>query len=160
MNKEKGKLSLFCGKMGAGKSTLAKHLASEQGAVLISEDQWLAALYPNQIDSLQDYLACANKLKSPIKTLVQNILVVGTDVVLDFPANTLKQRAWLKTICDEIQAPHCLYYLERDNETCLKQIRHRQQSSQAVTDNEAMFYAVTEYFMAPQAHEGFQLIQV
>ncbi|WP_412522461.1 AAA family ATPase [Shewanella algae] len=39
-----GTLIFFCGKMGAGKSTLSQELASERRAVCISEDQWLAAL--------------------------------------------------------------------------------------------------------------------
>ncbi|WP_145974153.1 AAA family ATPase, partial [Thalassobacter stenotrophicus] len=40
-----GTLIFFCGKMGAGKSTLAKRLAEEKGAVLISEDDLLSKLY-------------------------------------------------------------------------------------------------------------------
>lgn len=46
-----GSLLLFCGKMGAGKSTEAKKIALERNAVLISEDDWLATLYPDQIKS-------------------------------------------------------------------------------------------------------------
>ena len=32
------KLVFFCGKMGAGKSTLAKQIAEEKDGILISED--------------------------------------------------------------------------------------------------------------------------
>lgn len=39
-----GTLIFFCGKMGAGKSTLSQELASERRAVCISEDQWLAVM--------------------------------------------------------------------------------------------------------------------
>ena len=35
-------------------------------------------------------------LRPLVKSHVQQILLTGTDVVLDFPANTLKQRAWFK----------------------------------------------------------------
>ena len=95
---KKGSLTFFCGKMGAGKSTLARQLAAEQGAVLLSEDDWLAALYPNQILTLADYVECSARLKGPVKTLVQSMLLAGTDVVMDFPANTRAQRAWLREV--------------------------------------------------------------
>ena len=54
--KNKGKLFFFCGKMGAGKSTKSKLVASENRAALISEDEWLAAHYPDQIKTFDDYI--------------------------------------------------------------------------------------------------------
>jgi predicted kinase len=32
-----------------GKSTLAARLGAEPGCIILSEDQWLAALYPDQL---------------------------------------------------------------------------------------------------------------
>ena len=89
----KGHLIFFCGKMGAGKSTSAAKIAHERNAVLLSEDEWLGSLYPDSIHSLKDYILYSGKIKPPIKKLVQGILTAGTDVVLDFPANTQSQRA-------------------------------------------------------------------
>ena len=57
--KEKATLIFFCGKMGAGKSTKAKAVSIEKNAVLLSEDDWLAAHYPNRITS---YNVCYTKL--------------------------------------------------------------------------------------------------
>ncbi len=51
-------LVFFCGKMGAGKSTLAKRMATEMNALLLSEDEWLAALYLDEIHGLDDYIRC------------------------------------------------------------------------------------------------------
>ena len=100
-----GTLVFFSGKMGAGKSTSAIQMAHERRAVLLSEDEWLTSLYPDQITSLTDYIHYANLLKPRIKQLVQSILVAGTDVVMDFPANTTRQRDWFRTIFSEIDAP-------------------------------------------------------
>jgi thymidine kinase len=52
---QKGNLIFFCGKMGAGKTTTSKTIAREKNAVLISEDEWLSAHYPNEINSFDDY---------------------------------------------------------------------------------------------------------
>jgi len=153
----KGTLTFFCGKMGAGKSTKALEVALAQNAVLISEDEWLASLYPNMISSLSDYVKYSKQLKPQMKTLVQSILSTGTNVVMDFPANTIQQREWFKAIFSEIQAPHELVYIDQPNESCLEQIAKRrlEQPERAATDTEEMFVLVTKYFVAPTYDEGF-----
>lgn len=91
-----GSLLLFCCKMGAGKSTEAKKIALERNAVLISEDDWLATLYPDQIKSFEDYINYSGLLRSLLKVHVQNILQAGATVVMDFPANTKKTASMVK----------------------------------------------------------------
>lgn len=51
----KNKLYLMCGKMASGKSTLSKKLAEENNAILLSEDEILKKLYPDEIKSYQNY---------------------------------------------------------------------------------------------------------
>lgn len=115
-----GMLYFFCGKMGAGKSTKSKQLAIDKQAVLLSEDEWLSSLYPNQITSFDDYLKFSVQLYPLVKKLVQNLLSVGIDVVMDFPGNTLKQRKWLLDIASEVNASHQLIFLNLNNEQCLR----------------------------------------
>ncbi len=159
---KKGVLTFFCGKMGAGKSTKAGEIAKELNAVLLSEDEWLTSLYPNKISSLNDYIEYSNLLKPQMKSLVQSILASGTDVVMDFPANTLSQRDWFRIIFSEIDAPHNLVYINLPNEICLKQIDKRriEQPERAATDTPAMFEQVTRYFTAPTPDEGFNVTMV
>lgn len=158
----KGVLIFFCGKMGAGKSTKSSDIAQKRNAVLLSEDEWLDSIYPNKIASLKDYIEYSNQLKPQIKKLVQAILVAGTDVVMDFPANTIAQREWFRSIFSEIQAPHELIYIDLSNQSCLKQIEKRrlQQPDRATTDTKEMFEAVTKYFVEPQLEEAFNIIRV
>ncbi|WP_438971820.1 AAA family ATPase [Methylophaga sp.] len=153
----KGVLTFFCGKMGAGKTTKAHEIAQKRNAVLISEDEWLESIYPNSIESLDDYIKYSGLLKSQMKKLVQSILATGVDVVMDFPANTISQREWFRSIVSEIQAEHELIYIDLPNETCLEQIakRRTEQPQRAVTDTEEMFESVTKYFVAPTSDEGF-----
>lgn len=157
----KGKLTFFCGKMGAGKTTLSQQMAAESHAVLLSEDEWLASLYPNKIAGLEDYLTYSNLLKTRIKPLVQSILLAGTDVIMDFPANTVRQRQWFTSIFSEIDADHTLVYIECSDEVCLQQIarRRQEQPARAQTDTPEMFEQVTRYFEAPQEDEHFNLIR-
>ncbi len=87
--KTNGTLYFFCGKIGAGKTMKSKQTAHDQNAVLISEDEWLESLYPGQIATFDDYLKFSRQIKSLVTSHVQNILRTGTDVVMDFPANTV-----------------------------------------------------------------------
>lgn len=154
-----GKLTLFAGKMGAGKSTFSSELANSTNAVLISEDEWLAALYPDQIASLEDYIRLSNLLKPQIKKLVQSILTSGSDVVMDYPANTLAQREWLKSLFTEVGASHELIYIDVPDEVCLARIAKRRVTNpdRDKTDTPEMFALVTRYFVEPSADEGFNL---
>jgi shikimate kinase len=158
----KGVLTFFCGKMGAGKSTKSSAIAKELNAVLLSEDEWLESVFPNKVRSLDSYLEYSNQLKPQIKKLVQSILNTGTDVVMDFPANTISQRDWFRGIFSEIEAHHDLVYIEIDNEDCLRQIEKRriEQPERAATDTQEMFEQVTKHFVEPKPDEGFNVTMV
>jgi predicted kinase len=154
---DKGVLTFFCGKMGAGKTTKSREISQERNAVLFSEDEWLSSLYPDRIKTLADYIEYSGLLKPQMKRLVQSILASGANVVMDFPANTIQQRDWFKAIFSEIQAQHELVYIDQPNEICLGQIAKRriEQPERAATDTEEMFELVTKYFVAPTSDEGF-----
>ena len=157
-----GTLTFFCGKMGAGKSTKSKEFASKNNAVLLSEDEWLSILYPQQILSFDDYIHYSARLRPLIKSHVQKILSTGTHVVLDFPANTAKQRAWFKSIAKEIDAHHQLVYLEVSDEHCIKHIAKRrlEQPERSAFDTEEMFRHVSKYFEAPTESEQLTTLMI
>jgi len=154
-----GTLIFFTGKMGAGKSTKSKQVSQERNAVLISEDEWLSKLYPNQITSFDDYLHYSSLLKPLVKSHVLDILKTGTSVVMDFPANTVNQRKWFKELITEANAPNELIYLNVNSDICLRQIEKRrlEQPERAIYDTESMFIEVTQYFQEPEQSEGFNL---
>jgi len=54
------------GKIASGKSTLAKSQAAEDSVTLLSEDQWLSRLYPDQIKSITDYVRLARQIREVV----------------------------------------------------------------------------------------------
>jgi predicted kinase len=160
--KKQGKLFFFCGKMGAGKSTKSKVLASKNNAALISEDDWLAAHYPSQLQTFDDYIKYSKLIKPFVKNHVQSLLNAGVNVVMDFPANTVKQRAWFVSLCVEVGSEHELWYLDLTDDQCLSQIAKRrvEQPERAMFDTEAVFHHVTQYFEVPTASENLSLVHV
>ena len=148
--------------MGAGKSTKSVQVAQECNAVLLSEDEWLSSLYPGQISSFDDYIKFSNQLKPLVRAHVKKILETGTNVVMDFPANTKIQREWFENLASDAKAQYELIYLKVGNDICLRQIEKRriEQPERSAFDNEAVFNQVTKYFEAPQENEKLNLLVI
>lgn len=75
-------LTLICGLPGAGKTTLAKQLERETGAVRLCPDQWLKALLHDPNDTAE-----RDRLRDPLEQLqwqlAQELLQKGLDVILE-----------------------------------------------------------------------------
>ncbi|MBC2656967.1 ATP-binding protein [Pseudomonas sp. MSSRFD41] len=153
-------LHLLCGKIASGKSTLARQLAQAPGCVLICEDLWLARLYPQMIHCVADYQLHARRLGEALGPLVVAMLQAGTSVVLDFPANTLAQRAWLRSLADQAQVPHRLHVLDVVEDVCRSRLRERNnQGEHPFATSDEQFELICSYFVAPQAAEGLNIVE-
>ncbi|WP_426381532.1 AAA family ATPase [Mammaliicoccus lentus] len=157
-----GTLYFFTGKMGTGKSTTAKKLEINKNAILLSEDDWLSQLYPNEITTFDDYLKYSKLIKPLLKEHIQRILKVGSNVVLDFPGNTKAQRSWLLSIATEIKANHELIFLNIDDEKCLERIKKRsiEEPSRKNFDTKETFEYVTSFFEEPLLSEGLNINEI
>ena len=152
-------LHLLCGKIAAGKSTLAKALASFPRTLLISEDQWLSRLYPDEMATVSDYVRCLARLRATMGPHIGALLQAGVSVVLDFPANTLANRAWMRSIFDAAGTAHLLHYLDVPDDVCKARLRARNASGEhafAATDEQFDF--ITSHFIAPKPEEGFNIV--
>ena len=94
-----------------------------------------------------------------VKELVSNLLNSGVSVIMDFPGNTKRQRAWFKEIFSINNANHKLIYLKADDKLCLSQIAKRRISSpeRQHFDTKEVFNQVTKYFQMPTIDEGFSI---
>jgi len=155
-------LYLLCGKMASGKSTLSQKLSQEMGALLISEDGLLATLYPAEITDMPTYLTFSNRLKSAIEPIVVDFLLLKGSIVLDFPANTVSQRAWLLGLATKANASHELHYISASDSTCKARLQKRalEAPERAATDTVEMFDAISKYFEPPSAIEGLNVVWV
>ena len=165
MNKQTT-LHFFCGKMAAGKSTLAQSIVSgivaeQKQAVLLVEDEWLTALYPEQINTIADYVEYSARLKKILFPHIKSLLGTGVIVVLDFPANTQQQRRWFRSLIEQSNSAHQLHYVDKTDAVCKMQLKLRNQDkpeTAAFTSAES-FDLITQYFQAPLDSEGFNLIR-
>jgi predicted kinase len=154
-------LICFCGKMAAGKSTLARELAVREKAVLLVEDEFLERLFPEEIRDIADYIRCSRRIKSALAPTICDLLSRGISVVLDFAGNTRSQRAWFRQLIDTSGAGHELHFIDAPDEVCKRQLRVRSEALPAGTawTTDAEFDAITAYFEPPAAEEGFSIVR-
>lgn len=152
-------LHLLCGKIAAGKSTLSAELGAAPGTVTLAEDAWLARLYPGEILTVADYVRCAARLREAVTPHVESLLRAGLSVVLDFPANTRVNRAWMRGIIDRTGAKHRLYWLDVSDEICRARLRRRNAAGMHdFAASDAEYDAITACFTAPQVDENFEVV--
>ena len=160
MSTPRATLHMLCGKIGSGKSTLAASLAERDGTVLVSEDAWLSALYGDEMTSLADYVRCSAKLRGVIGPHVAALLNAGVSVVLDFPANTVATRAWMRGILDATDAAHELHLLATPDAVCLERLHARNAAGDhPFAATEKQFRQISVHFVAPLPDEGFTVVE-
>jgi predicted kinase len=152
-------LYLFCGKIAAGKSALASRLSVRPATVLISEDHWNANLFQAELKTLEDYARYSKRLRAAMGPHVVSLLRVGLSVVLDFPANGVGIRRWMRGIFEEANAAHELHFLDVSDEVCKRRLRERNAAGQhPFQTGEADYELFTSYFTPPSPDEGFKVI--
>ena len=152
------RLHLVCGLICAGKSTLCADLEGHPNTIVLSEDIWLKTLYGPDMQALSDYVTYSKRLHGLLIPHVSTLINAGLNVVLDFPANTLKQRAWLKTLIDTANCDHTLHHLDTSVEICRTRLRARNAAgTHQFKVSEEQFDHVSAHFVPPSADEGFTI---
>ncbi len=152
-------LHFLCGKMASGKTTLSGQLAERYNAILICEDKWLQQMFPTEIASFDDYLKYSKRLKAVVAPHVQELLLKGMSVVLDFPANVPATRAWMRSIFESAKAKHVLHFVDTPNERCIEQLhkRNREKPAGSMEMTVEQFEYITSLFVPPDESEGFDI---
>jgi predicted kinase len=155
------KLIFFCGKMAAGKSTLARELAGQHDAILLVQDEWLENLFPAQITDIPTFLEHSSRLRRALAPHICALLLRDISVVLDFPANTRAQRAWFRELLDESCVEHELHFIEASDALCKRQLKDRSRDLPPGTrwTTDAEFDAITAYFQPPATDENFLIVR-
>ena len=83
-------------------------------------------------------------------------------MVMDFPANTARQRQWFRDLAAEAGAGHTLIYLEASDDLCLARIAKRgtEQPERARFDTPEVFRDVTQFFEEPRQDESLNIERV
>jgi predicted kinase len=152
-------LHMVCGKIASGKSTLTARLVDAPRTVLISEDKWMACLYPDEIHTLTDYASRAARMKTVLTEHIQALLAGGLSVILDFPFNTAGTRAWGRSLFEAVGCEHRLHYLDVSDKICKSRLMARNMSGEhPFQTSEEQYDQITRYFVVPVPDERFNML--
>src|SRR5271154_2257469 len=118
-------LYLLCGKIAAGKSTLARCIAERPSTLLITMDHWMSILFPIENRTIEDFTRLSARLRAAMGPHLVDILRQDISVVLDFPANTVTWRRWMRSLITETNVAHELHLLDFPDAICKERLRQR-----------------------------------
>jgi predicted kinase len=147
---------MLCGKIAAGKSTLSHKLAQAERTLVISEDRWVEQLYGPELKTLADYFERCERLRATLAPHVVGLLQAGVSLVLDFHANTVGSRRWMRALFEEAGASHQLHFLDVPDEVCRSRM-HARKAAGGDGVSDAEFDHVTSFFVPPDPGEGFNV---
>ncbi len=151
------KVILLCGRICSGKTTCAQQLCRERGAVLLSVDEIMLALFGQHCGDMHDEYA--SRTKQYLLGKAGELLGRGIDVVLDWGFWQKAERDAMRAHFAERQIPAEFRYIDIPDVVWQQRIRER---NRAVEAGEVSAYLVDENLAAkfaarfeePQADEA------
>lgn len=90
---------------------------------------------------------------------IVDILRNDLSIVLDFPANTVNYRSWMRSLIDRAGVGHELHFLDVPDAVCKQRLRRRNAAGRHPFEvSDADFDLFTRYFVPPQPAEGFNVV--
>lgn len=120
-----GRVHLFYGLAGSGKTTLARELSSGGSGVRFTLDEWMMRLHPGLGFESAEYGERAANAREVIWTIAEQILVAGVDVALDWNSWSRARRNWAVERASEIGAPVSLHMLTASLEVASARVQER-----------------------------------
>jgi predicted kinase len=114
------RLLLTCGLPGAGKTTLARQLAANRGAVRLTSDDWIIAVGSNPWEE-----AARVATEQELWRLAQEILRLGTSVVLEYGLWGRDERDAFRSAARDLGVGVELHYLDVSTEELWRRIDER-----------------------------------
>lgn len=143
-------LFLMVGLPGAGKTTRARQLATEHGALRLTPDDWMIPLFGEaEADGKRDVL------EGRMLRLALEAVKLGTDVVVDYGCWSRDERSAIRWLVEAEEARFRMVYLPVDEETQRARIAHRWATApeETLPTSEADILHGRAHFQEPDAAE-------
>ena len=122
-------------------------------------DHWMSILFPTENRTIEDFARLSARLRAAMGPHVVDILRQDLSVVLDFPANTVSWRSWMRSLISEAHVAHELHVLDVPDAICKERLRQRNDGGEHPYQvNDETFDLFTSYFVPPGRDEGFNVV--
>jgi predicted kinase len=138
----------------AGKTTLARQLEKEQSAIRLTPDEWQLTLF-GQDATDPEHNARHNLIEAMLWDLAARLLVLGTDVILDYGFWAREEREDFRVRAENLGASSEVHFLDVPAEELLRRlaVRNSEISPGAFRIPEAMMKSYMAVFEVPTADE-------
>ena len=104
-------------------------------------------LFADDLKTIEDYGRLSARLRAAMGPHIVDILRHGLSVVLDFPANTVKQRSWMRSLIVDADVAHELHWLDIPDAVCMERLRNRNAGGEHPFQvSDAEYAQFTRYF--------------
>ena len=159
MRKKQPVAYVICGFIGAGKTTFARKLEKETGAIRVTKDEWIIKIFGNKITSDKNFAVFDKNITGLARDFAFKILKAGKDVIIDEGFWVKSQRDDIKKKIINVGAKPIFYYVEYSINKMKKRVINR--SKNPPTDsfeiNGEMFDKYLKYWEPPKKEEGILL---
>lgn len=159
MNKKQPLAYVICGFIGSGKTTFARKLEKETGAIRITKDEWVIKIFGNKIVSDKNFEEYDKNISELATDIAFTILKAGKNVIID-------EGFWVKSQRDEIKkkilnlgAKPILYFVDCSIEEMKNRVINRSKKPpiDSFEINEEMFDKYLNFWEPPTKKEDFLL---
>lgn len=151
---------LLCGYAASGKTTFARRISAEAGAVRFTLDEWMLSLY-DLVPSDPSYGPAAARAKELIWSVALQCLSRGLDVVLDWSQWSRLQRSEWSARARQAGARAVVHHLDLPLETALQRLAarnlERPPGTHVLDPREARRF-FEAFFEPPGPDEGLEIV--
>jgi predicted kinase len=151
---------IVVGFIGSGKTTFARRLEKEAGAVRFTKDEWMVRLFGNTPpgDTFEEY---DKKMASLATDMALKCLQAGINVIIDEGFWAKEQRDAIRERVQSVGAIPVMYYLSVPFEVMKARTlrRTREPPVDSYTINEESFNHYWQFLQPPEEGEEYTLIE-
>ncbi len=161
MSKKQPIAYVICGFIGAGKTTFAKKLEKETGAIRVTKDEWIIKIFGNKITLDNNFEVYDKNITKLATDIAFKILKAGKDVIIDEGFWVKSQRDDIKKKILQVGAKPIFYYVESSVEKMKERVinRSKNPTKDSFEISEEMFNSYLKYWQAPDESENVKVVK-
>lgn len=152
---------IICGFIGAGKTTFAKKLEKETGALRITKDEWLISLFGHD-PSIPNYEKYNQQICEISRSIVFQFAQKGIDVIIDEGFWAKEERDEMRKQIQSFGAKAVLYYVKTPIEVMRERTlgRNHNFSKDSFNISGEMFDNYLKHWQPPIEDEGCIIVDI